>query len=71
MGISMNYRSGEGDILLFSKDFKGDIDKVVHDYLINSQERFYEEQELHSIKVDPELRAKLKSWFSRYKNFLK
>jgi len=63
-GILINYKGQDGDILLFSKDFKGDYKKISNDYINKAKSgKFYkgskDEFKVINIDIDDELKSKI------------
>lgn len=64
-GILVNYKNLDGDILLFSKSYKGDYKKIYNEFITKANEgKLYRGDhskfEVESIEIDDELKEKIK-----------
>jgi hypothetical protein len=65
-GILVNYNEKEGDIILFSKSFKGDYKKICEDFLEKTKKGLLyrgdsENFQIRDIEIDPEIHKKMSS----------
>jgi len=65
-GILVNYNEKEGDIILFSKSFKGDYKKICEDFLEKTKKGLLyrgdsENFQIRDIEIDPEIQKKMSS----------
>jgi hypothetical protein len=63
-GILVNYKGKDGDIILFSKNFKGDYKKICEDFIEKAKKGLLyrgekENFEIQNIEIDPEIKKKI------------